>query len=94
MPDEDSTLATQTQQSSTTQTGDDNDFVLDFWEGETMQEIKDLSEIENENILDEDGNNEAKEIETEKKDDMNFDQNDFFGSSEGKKDENVGEKIE
>jgi hypothetical protein len=30
MPDEDSTLATQTQQSSTTQTGDDNDFVLDF----------------------------------------------------------------
>lgn len=94
MPDEDSTLATQTQQSSTTQTGDDNDFVLDFWEGETMQEIKDLSEIENENILDEDGNNEAKEIETEKKDDMNFDQNDFFGSSEGKKDENVGENIE
>ena len=61
MPDEDSTLVTQTQQSSTTQPWDD-DFVLDFWDGDETEKKEtsndfvedEKEEIENidENILD------------------------------------------
>jgi hypothetical protein len=73
MPDEDSTLVTQTQQTSTSQPLDDNDFVIDFGDGETMEKVK-SSEEKSDEIFGINRDNE----ENKDSDDTNFNQNDLF----------------
>ena len=83
MPDEDSNLATQTQQTSTTQTWDD-DFVLSFWDEEATDKVIDSWEKTDE-IFDIDKINE----ENKDTDEINFNQDDLFGEIPENKDENI-----
>ena len=76
MPDEDSTLATQNQQTSTSQPWDDNDFVIDFGDGENMEEVKNSEEKSDENFEINTDNEENKDSG-----DTNFNQDDLFGET-------------
>ena len=84
MPDEDSTLATQTHQTSTSQPWDDNDFVIDFGDSENMEEVKNSEEKSDENFEINTDNEEVKDSG-----DTNFNQDDLFGETSENKNENV-----
>lgn len=78
MPDEDSTLVTQTQQSPTNQSWDDNSFMLDFWNGEATWEIDDSEEKSDMNFDINVENKEEKGSNTEAIINQELNQDDLF----------------
>ena len=90
MPNEDSNVTGMTQTSSA-QIWDENDFVLDFWDGNTMDQVKDSWENSEEHIDVDVESEENKNVDSEDEMDKDSNQDDFLDENVESQEEKVEE---